>query len=202
MTYKYAIAITGGIAVGKSTTKSLLYLYGYYCIDADDISHKLLDKNYKIIADIFGSNFVDHKKQKTHRKKLGELVFNNKEKLNLLQDFIHPKIQEEIQRLALKQEEKKFPYFIDIPLFYEKKSYDINNVLVVYTPKNVQIQRLVKRDNISNEEALKKINLQIDIEIKKNFANFIIDNSKTLKHLQDECLIFMENIKDFSKFIT
>ena len=75
---------------------------------------------------------------------------------------------------------------IDIPLFFEKQHYDIEKSVVVYVPKELQVERLTKRDKSTKEEALVRINNQMDIEEKKSLANYVIDNTKDLKHLQNE----------------
>ncbi|VAY86392.1 Dephospho-CoA kinase [hydrothermal vent metagenome] len=193
MEYKYAIVITGGIAVGKSTVKNLLYLHGYRCIDADVIAHKILDSSYIDIANMFGKKYIIE--NKVDRKELGKLIFSNKEKKQILEEYIHPKIQQEIQQLASKEEQRKFTYFIDIPLFFETKKYDIKKSLVIYAPKHIQLERLMLRDNINKNEALSKINAQMDMEQKLKLGTYVIDNSKDFKHLQIECDIFLEKIK-------
>ena len=182
--FKYAIVLTGGIATGKSTVGNLLKLHGFLIIDADEIAHKLLDINSAEIADLFGEKFVEN--GKVLRKQLGGLVFNDKSWMKKLEQFIHPKIKEQIVKEAKIFEEKKKPYFIDIPLFFETRNYDIDRSLVVYTPKELQVERLMKRDNVSKDEALKKISIQLNIEKKKKMATYVIDNSSSLKHLQKE----------------
>lgn len=182
--FKHAIALTGGIATGKSTTCSLFSLYGFLTIDADKIAHRLLDENSSFIADLFGKEYVED--GKVIRKKLGGLIFNNVEEKLKLEKFIHPLIKEEIIKEAQIFEKNEKPYFIDIPLFFETQHYDIDKSLVIYVNKELQVQRLMQRDNISKEEALVKINNQMDIEKKKDMATYVIDNSKNLKHLQNE----------------
>ncbi|MEA2049601.1 MAG: dephospho-CoA kinase [Campylobacterota bacterium] len=182
--FKYAIALTGGIATGKSTVASLFMLHGFLTIDADKIAHKLLDENYETIERLFGSKYIENKK--VIRKELGNLIFNNFEEKKRLEEFIHPLIKEAIIKEAKVFEDQKKPYLIDIPLFFENKNYNIKKSIVVYTPKNIQIQRLINRDNSTKDEALSRINNQMDIEDKKILANYIIDNSQDLKHLQKE----------------
>ncbi|WP_419763619.1 MAG: dephospho-CoA kinase [Arcobacter sp.] len=183
-TFKYAIALTGGIATGKSTVCSLFKLHGFLTIDADKIAHKLLDKHSDKIASMFGQEYVEN--GKVLRKKLGPIIFSNKENKDKLESFIHPLIKEEIEKESVIFEEQGKPYFIDIPLFYEKMNYPIKKSLVVYTPKELQIKRLMQRDNISEEEAKLKISNQMDIEKKKELADLVIDNSTNLKNLQKE----------------
>ena len=182
--FKYAIALTGGIATGKSTAASLFMLHGFLTIDADKIAHKLLDENYETIKEIFGDQYIENKK--VIRKKLGELIFNNIDEKKKLENFIHPLIKQKIIEEASVFERQKKPYLIDIPLFFENKNYDIDKSIIIYTPKDIQVQRLIKRDNCTKEEALSRINNQMDIEEKKKLSTYIIDNSLDLKNLQAE----------------
>lgn len=182
--FQNAIVLTGGIATGKSTAASLFMLHGFLTIDADKIAHKLLDENYQSIEKLFGSQYIEN--QKVLRKKLGTLIFNNEQEKKKLEEFIHPLIKKQIIEEAKIFEAQKKPYLIDIPLFFEKKNYQIDKTIVVYTPKDIQLERLMKRDNCTKEEAVSKISNQMDIEEKKSMATYIIDNSKDLKNLQNE----------------
>ncbi|RXJ97638.1 dephospho-CoA kinase [Arcobacter sp. CECT 8986] len=182
--FKNAIALTGGISTGKSTVCNLLKLHGFLTIDADKIAHKLLDANSHKIAEMFGSIYV--KDGKVQRKELGKIIFSNEDNKLKLEALLHPLIKEEIIKESKVFEEANKPYFIDIPLFFEKMHYPIPKSLVVYTPEELQVQRLMKRDNISEDEAKLKISNQMSIEKKKDLADLIIDNSKDLKNLQKE----------------
>lgn len=182
--FKNAIALTGGIATGKSTVASLFMLHGFLTIDADKIAHTILDINSDKISSLFGNRYVTD--GKVNRKELGNLIFNNKTQKKRLENFIHPLIKEQIIKDAKIFEEQEKPYLIDIPLFFENNNYNIEKSLVVYTSNDIQLQRLMSRDNSSKDEALSRINNQMDIELKKNKATFIIDNTKDLKNLQNE----------------
>ena len=190
----HAIVLTGGIATGKSTVANLLKLFGFHVIDADQIAHQVLDAQSEQIAKLFGPQYVQD--GKVLRKKLGALIFHNSEERKKLEHLLHPKIKEEIIRQAKAQERFKVPYFIDIPLFYETKNYDLSPVVVVYAPKELQLERLTKRERLPRHEALRRIELQIDIEQKRQMADFVIDNSKDLKHLQKEVENFVQTVKD------
>jgi len=182
--FKNAIALTGGISTGKSTVCNLFKLHGFLTIDADKIAHKLLDENSDKIIEMFGKQYVEN--GKVLRKELGKIIFSNEENKLKLEALLHPLIKEEIIKESKIFEEQNKPYFVDIPLFFEKMHYPIPKSLVIYTPKELQIERLMKRDNIDENEAKLKISNQMDIEEKKNLADMVIDNSKDLKHLQDE----------------
>ncbi len=184
--FKNAIVLTGGIGTGKSTVATLLKLYGYKIIDADEISKKVFEKKKEKIKEIFGT---------TDRKELRKIVFNDKEKLKILESLILPEVKKEVLNKAKELEKDNVPYFVDLPLFFEKQNYDeFDKVLVVYAPKEIQIQRVIKRDNVDKEGVKAILNNQLDIEKKKNKANFIIDNSKDLKNLQKEIETFLKNL--------
>jgi len=193
MAFKYAIALTGGIATGKSTVASLLALNGMRVIDADTISHEILDSSFSWVKENFGDEFVNA--SKVDRAKLGSLVFSNIEAKKKLEDFLHPKIREEIELRSEKQDKFEFPYLIDIPLFFENGAYNIKESVVVYTPKTIQLERFIKRNGYSEEESLKRIDSQMPIDDKKEKATWVIDNSLKLKHLQQEVEDFVEVIK-------
>jgi len=185
--FKNAIVLTGGIGTGKSTVASFLKLYGYKIIDADEISKKVFEEKKSKIEEIFGT---------TDRKSLRKIVFNDKEKLKILENLILPDVRESILKEAKKLEKDNIPYFVDLPLYFEKQTYpEFNKVLLVYAPKEVQIQRVIKRDKVDEEGVKAILNNQIDIEEKKEKAEFIIDNSKDLKHLQKEIEKFLNLIK-------
>lgn len=192
MEFKNAIALTGGIATGKSTVSNFLKLHGFLIIDADKIAHEMLHQNSKTIGAIFGERYVVD--GTVDRKRLGELIFSNLEAKIKLQDFLHPLIKNEIINQSLLFEAQNKPYIIDIPLFFETRNYDIAKNVVVYAPQELQIQRLIKRDKISLEVAKQKIANQMDIEEKKQLAQFVIDNSSNIKHLQKQVDIFLKDI--------
>ncbi len=185
MAFAYAVALTGSIGTGKSTACTMLKLLGFRIIDADAVTHKLLDEKVDRLVAMFGEGAK--KEGKADRRHIGGIVFADEKKRKELEGFIHPLIFEEIKRQSEAQDRFKKPYLIDIPLFFEKQSYPIERSIVVYAPQEVQLQRLMKRDGLSEEQARKRINVQLDIEKKKRMATYVIDNSKDIVHLQHEC---------------
>jgi len=183
---KNAIVLTGGIASGKSTVSALMQLYGFRVIDADKIAHKVLDESSAEVIKSFGSEYVVG--NRVDRKKLGALIFADKEKREQLEAIVHPKIRDEILFQAKQQEAFGKPYFIDIPLFFEREGvYNIDKVLIVYTTKEQQLERLMKREGLSEKEAMQRVDAQLPIDSKRDRATYIIDNTKNLIHLQNEC---------------
>ena len=179
MAFEYAIALTGGIATGKSTVASLMALNGMRVIDADTISHEILDASSSWVKETFGEEYVNG--STVDRTKLGSLVFSDEKAKKMLEEFLHPKIRDEIEKRSEKQDGFKFPYLIDIPLFFENGAYDIKDSVVVYTPKEIQLERFMKRNKYSEEESLKRIASQMPIDEKRDRATWVIDNSKKLK---------------------
>ena len=194
MEFKNAILLTGGIATGKSSVCNFLKLHGFSIIDADKIAHDVLDENASKISEMFGDEYV--KDGRVDRRKLGELVFSDKDKKSSLEALLHPLIEDRIKKEALKLEKFNVPYIVDIPLFFETgKRYDIKPVVVVYAPKELQIERLVKREGFDLSHAKSRVESQIDIEKKRQEADFVIDNSKDIKHLQKEVDRFLDFIR-------
>ncbi len=184
--FQNAIVLTGGIATGKSTVSSLMALSGFRIIDADKIAHSVLDNSQEEIARAFGERYIAD--GRVDRKALGALVFADTQMRKELEKIVHPKIKAEIESQAKKQESFGKPYLIDIPLFFEREGvYNIDKVIVVYAPKELQLERLIKREGLSKTEALQRIDAQLPIEHKREKATFLIDNSKDLHHLQNEC---------------
>ena len=185
MAFEHAIALTGGIASGKSTASNLLKLYGLRVIDADAVARQMLQKEADSIKKIFGKEYL--KDGVVDRKALAALIFGDKEARKRLEELLHPKIRDEIVRLSEEQERLGGPYIIDIPLFFETGAYPIERVIVVYAPRETQKKRLMEREGLSEEEAEARLDAQIDIEEKKERATYLIDNSRKLKDLQREC---------------
>lgn len=194
MTFENAYVLTGGIATGKSTVSSLLKKNGFSVIDADVIAKEELQSSQSELKQIFGDSiFVDGK---IDRKKLATIIFDSEEQREKLNNLIHPKVRKAIKKEAMKREKYKLPYIMDIPLFFESGNYDCKMALVVYTPKHIQLDRLIEREGLSSEEAQKRVSAQLDIDEKKKRADWVIDNSSDLKHLEKETEKFINYIRE------
>ncbi len=220
MKFKHAVVITGSIGSGKSAVCELLRDRGFEIIDADKISHCVLDRCAAQVAKIFGTQYVMQKDAQAEnldshaefkasgnekiltdscasvdRKKLGELVFKNPAELAKLEALLHPKITAEILSQAQALEAKGKLFFVDIPLFFESKRYEfLDKVAVVYAPKNTLIARVMKRNGLDYAAAKHRVELQTDIEQKRAMADFVIDNSGDLQNLRDETGSFLKKI--------
>ena len=190
MAFAYAVALTGGIATGKSSVARMFEADGYRVIDADKIAHAVLEDQKEKIAEMFGEAMV--KEERVDRKALGAVVFADPLKRKKLEQLLHPLIYEEIEAQAKTEDAKRKPYIVDIPLFFEGKRYPIARSLVVYAPQKLQIERAVARDGLDREAVLERIAAQIDIEEKRYMGDFVIDNSGD----QNQLRIEYERIKE------
>jgi dephospho-CoA kinase len=182
MAFRYAVALTGGIATGKTTVAKMFFQDKFKIIDADRVAHQMLDRYANQVAEIFGSDILDEY-GKVDRAKLGAIVFADEDRKDELEDLLHPPIREEILIMANELDKEIRPYIVDIPLFFEGGGYDIDKVIVVYAPQELQLQRIMARDNLSKNEAMQRINSQLPIDHKKPLATYLIDNSSTMEHL-------------------
>ncbi|HPJ23282.1 MAG TPA: DNA-formamidopyrimidine glycosylase [Bacillota bacterium] len=186
------LGLTGGIGTGKSTVLALFRKQHVKVVDADKIYKNLLKNNkimYNEIIKNFGQEIVSE--GAIDRQKLGQIIFSDKEKRELLNSITHPFVLEKIDQI-LKQYRKQDVKLcvLDIPLLYEAHlEYLVDFVLLVYTPKSVQIKRLQERDGISEASAKLKVEAQMDIEIKSEKADIVIDNSgsksETIKQFKE-----------------
>ena len=191
--FQYAIALTGGIATGKSTTAKIFAQEGFTVIDADRIAHRVLDEAADEVAGLFGREVL--REGGVNRKVLGSIVFGDTQKRKALESLLHPLIYDEILRLSGREEQKKKPYLIDIPLFFETARYNIPRVIVVYARKAQQIERAMQRDGLGREDVESRLAAQIDIEEKKNRATYLIDNSRDETQLRSETMRVIDEIQ-------
>ena len=185
MSFKYGVAITGLIASGKSSVCELLRAQNYEIICADSIAHAVLDENASKIAELFGAEFF--KNGVVDRKALGALVFSDEDAKRRLEELLHPLIHARILKFAQSLESKKKLYFVDIPLFFEsggRQKYDFNAVLLVYAPAQLCLERIKARDKLDIKSAGLRINSQMDIEIKRQKADFVLSNTGDLGDLK------------------
>ena len=190
-----AYVITGSIASGKSTVVNLLKERGFSVIDADVIAHEQLEICKGEIVCEFGEQILGET-GKIDRKKLGAIVFCEPKKLKNLELILHPKIKAEIFFKASQLERLEQVYFVDIPLFFEKKERyaEFKNVAVIYAPKELLLSRLMSRNALNLEDAKARVELQMDIEQKREMANFIINNSGDRENLELELEKFLKQI--------
>ena len=189
------IGITGSIACGKSTVSNYLLEKGYTVIDADKLGHIALTSEdvKRKLAEKFGDEIIEN--NEISREKLGKLVFGNEDNLKILNSIIHPKIKQLILKLQEKHKDEQF-VFLDIALLYEAKFVDlVERVIVVYVNENVQLDRLMNRNSLTKEVALRRIKSQISAEEKAALGDYSIDNSDTIENTYQQIDEILEKLK-------
>ena len=189
------IGITGSIACGKSTVSDYLIAKGYTIIDADKLGHIALtsDDVKRKLAEKFGDEILEN--NEISREKLGKLVFGNDNNLKILNSIIHPKIKELILKLQEEHKDENL-VFLDIALLYEANFVDlVEKVAVVYIDEDVQLERLMTRNSLSKEEAIKRIESQMSPREKAALGDFVINNSYSKEDTFQQIDEILEKLK-------
>ena len=188
------IGLTGGIASGKSTVSKYLAEKGFKVYDADKIAKNISEEKYvqeEIIA-TFGDKILD-KNGNVDRKKLKEIVFENKDKLKKLNGIIHPKVIDFYKKLKEKNTNEMIIF--DVPLLFESGLDKIcDKILVVISDYEVQLDRIVERDKIDRELASKIVKAQLSNEERIKKADVVIENNSNLEDLFEKVERFCETI--------
>lgn len=177
------IGLTGSIASGKSTIADQLRDCGMEIIDADKIAREVVEpgeRAYTEIVDAFGSSIL-LPDETIDRGQLGERIFNDEQERQTLNSIVHPAIRKKmIDRRDRSIERGDEAVVLDIPLLFESKlTHFVEKILVVSVQPHVQIDRLMKRNELTNEEATRRISSQIPVQEKEALADAVIDNNGT-----------------------
>lgn len=171
------VALTGGIASGKSEILTHLMMSGYVIYSTDSLAHDVLKHEGKQkVIDTFGMGIVDTKGE-INRSALGKIVFNDNDKLNKLNDIIHPFVKIRIEEIIKANPDLDIIFF-EVPLLFESNMQDMFDVTInIYCDIDIQINRIVNRDNRSVEDALSIIRSQMGTYERNKRATYAIDNS-------------------------
>ncbi len=182
----YKIGITGGIGTGKSLVSNILKELGIIVISADEIVRELQKDPYYLqkIREIFGDDVFD--KGNLDRKKLAKIIFSDSDARRKLENLLHPPVLEEIKK-KLEELKERDIIAVEVPLLFEVGIEDwFDEIWVVYAPFELQLERIVNRDNISKEDAVARIRAQIPIEEKLKKADFVIYNDKDIESTKNQ----------------
>ncbi|EAH4442628.1 dephospho-CoA kinase [Listeria innocua] len=190
------IGLTGSVATGKSTVSNLIQQAGIPLVDADVAARKVVEKGTDGLVEIvayFGKDIL-LEDGTLNRAKLGEIIFQDKEKREKLNEITHPRVKD----YMLNERERFFEagekvVFFDIPLLFESHLESlVDQIIVVWTTPETELKRLMERNNLTKEEALARINSQMGIDEKAKKADFVIDNNESLEKTQEQVLTFIE----------
>lgn len=178
------IGLTGGIACGKSTVSRMLVSRGALLIDADQIARDVVEPGSPVLEQVaahFGQAVIGPDGS-LQRKKLGEIIFGSPEARKQLDGLLHPPIRAKM-REQMTLYERDFPtklVVVDVPLLIESNLVSMfEEIMVVYIPRHLQLERLMQRDGLSTEHAQLRLDAQMSIEEKRKLADIVIDNSGT-----------------------
>lgn len=187
------VGLTGSVASGKSSVSHLLQQEKFPIISADDIIKIIYQENETL--EFIKKEFPESvENEKIDFKILRTTAFSNEKNLKSLEDFLHPRIREEFQKqVKTFSSQKEMCVIYDVPLLFEKKlQQKVDLSVLVFTPQEKIIERLMKRDQISNDLAKKMMESQISIERKKKMSHYVIDNSGPLENLTQEVDKFIQ----------
>lgn len=185
------IGLTGGIGSGKTTVANFFKEKGVPVYIADDEAKKIMDYN-EVIAEVqqlFEEKVIDNF-GKLDRKKISQIVFHNKEKLNALNALIHPKVKAHFNTWLEKH--ASFSFVIkEVAILFETNGHlHCDATILVTAPIEIRVERVMKRDHKTREEVLQVINNQMPEEEKIKLATYVVENEKLEKtHKQVEIIL-------------
>jgi dephospho-CoA kinase len=195
------VGLTGGIGSGKSTVSSILKEKGIAVIDADVVSrevHALYPELTREIKVNFGEGFYDADGS-LKRKELGNYIFQNPGERKKLEDIVLPYIIREIF-IRLQEYDKKGESWciLDAPTLIEQGLHQqMNFNILVWVDRQTQIERVMRRDGLTEQQVISRINAQMSLDRKKEFADFIIDNSKDLLTTRNQVERILAELKAY-----
>ena len=194
------VGLTGSIAVGKSYVVEVFRTLGASVLDADQTAREVVEPNtkgLKMIVENFGAEVLQSNGE-LDRIKLGATIFADEAKRQLLNSIVHPLVIEK-QNDWLREKEAENPNnisIIDAALMIESGGYRrFDKIIVVWCDSVTQLQRLVSRNNLSEREALKRINAQMSQEEKKRYADFLIDTTQGFESARRQTVEVFEQLK-------
>lgn len=193
------IGLTGNIGCGKSSLSKIFMDEGIDVVDADIVSRQIFEDEelLQTVFEKFGPS-IKNNDGSLNRKALGNIVFNNDEKLIELNNITHPRIKDKIFNQIRNLEEQGKPIVILDGALLVETGYldDIDKLIVVTCDEEIQIERIKKRDNCTKLEALSRIKSQMSQVEKVKYADYTIDNSGTIEELKNKAYKFMSYIKE------
>jgi len=182
------IGLTGSIASGKSTVVKMMTALGLPIVDADIVARDVVEpgtETLKLIVENFGQDIL-LEDGSLNRAKLGDIIFHEPVKRKMLNDIMHPAIRKEMlrQRDAYIEAGEKH-VVMDIPLLFENKlQHFVERIIVVSVSEEVQLRRLMERNNLPKEDALARMHSQLPMSVKEKGAHAVIYNNENLEQTE------------------
>jgi dephospho-CoA kinase len=200
------VGLTGSIGSGKSLAASYIRDLGAYVIHADLISHQLVNPHepaWQKIVDNFGSEYLCPD-DTLNRLKLATEIFRNNNKRKILEDILHPLVIAEEKKIysEYKKIDPEAIVIIESALMIESKNYrNVDKVVVIQSNQEIQIQRVMKRDGESSVSIKKRLKLQMPLEEKLQYADYVLYNISSRDKLKTQIDSLYFELKDLAKVI-
>ena len=184
------VGLTGGISSGKSTVTSWFLEKGIVVLDADRIVRQLQKPGSQLLYDLaheFGSSVIKENGELA-RDVLGSIIFHDESAKYKLNEMIHPLVKHKIvEGIEVAKRNGEQLVVLDVPLLFESDFESLADcTLVVYVPRDIQVKRLMKRDGIDEDYALAKINSQMSLEQKRDRADYVLTNERSMSELRTQ----------------
>jgi dephospho-CoA kinase len=198
------VGLTGGIGSGKSAVAEMFREEGAEVIDFDHLARLVVEPGkpaWRDIVDYFGPRILSSDRT-LNRSALAEIVFSDEESRKALEGFTHPRIFEKRDALleGIKGKDPLSVVVIDFPLLFELGLRNgMDEVILVYVPREVQIERAANRENLSREAVEKRLKAQMPIEEKRSLSDYVIDNQGGLAETRAQVQRIMLELRELSK---
>lgn len=183
------VVITGNIAGGKSGVENYLINLGYKVIDADKVNHYILENDVSVINEVknlFYKDDICTTDGKISREKLGQIVFSDRNKLKSLEKILHKRINQIIGEFINSNSEENLVFVSMALLFETKQENNYDYIIFVSAPKDIRLERLMRRNGYSYEYANKRIEAQMDEKEKIKKSDFVILNNSDFANLEKQ----------------
>ena len=197
----FVVGVTGGIGSGKSTAARMLGEFGGFIFDADQVAKQLIDTNEALqqeLIDEFMDDIIDSSGEIV-KSKLARIGFSSQANQEMLNEIIHPFViqanEEKIDEVRERGDTEL--YVVDAPLLFEAgMDQRCDYTVLVYARLRLRLERAMKRGNLSRDEILRRMDLQMPEEEKMEIADFVIDNNSDEAHLREEVLRIYNEIME------
>lgn len=186
-------ALTGNIASGKSCVEKFLNDNGFEVFDTDRLTHEILNNEaFNLVVTEFGKEILTD--NKIDRKKLGEIVFSDYKKRKALENIIHPVIKEKINAYFEDNKQEKV-VIVAVPLLFEANMDDMfDKIILVVADDELRLERLMKRNNLSREDAIMRIKSQLSQFAKLEDSDYVFHNNAGIENLKNQVNDFCDKI--------